>query len=139
MWEVWLKKNFWKIVKLPESSQITREILLHFTEANRSLLHIPGGKIYSLESNKQSSFGLRWRSNIGGQDFVVHWHSGIDWVSLVAQLVKNPSAMRETWVQSLGWEHPGMSLTSRNWLTVYILTAETFIPLLLFNSKNTSF
>ena len=25
-------------------------------------------------------------------------------VSLVAQLVKNPPAMRETWVQSLGWE-----------------------------------
>ena len=23
---------------------------------------------------------------------------------LVAQLVKNPPAMRETWVQSLGWE-----------------------------------
>ena len=26
--------------------------------------------------------------------------------SLVAQLVKNPSAMWETWVQSLGWEDP---------------------------------
>ena len=26
--------------------------------------------------------------------------------SLVAQLVKNPSAMQETWVQSLGWEDP---------------------------------
>ncbi|MDP1340971.1 hypothetical protein, partial [Klebsiella variicola] len=26
--------------------------------------------------------------------------------SLVAQLVKNPPAMRETWVQSLGWEEP---------------------------------
>ena len=26
--------------------------------------------------------------------------------SLVAQLVKNPPAMRETWVQSLGWEDP---------------------------------
>ena len=26
------------------------------------------------------------------------------WVSLVAQLVKNPPAMWETWVQSLGWE-----------------------------------
>ena len=25
---------------------------------------------------------------------------------LVAQLVKNPPAMRETWVQSLGWEDP---------------------------------
>ena len=28
------------------------------------------------------------------------------WASLVAQLVKNPHAMRETWVQSLGWEDP---------------------------------
>ena len=26
--------------------------------------------------------------------------------SLVAQLVKNPPAMRETWVCSLGWEDP---------------------------------
>ena len=26
--------------------------------------------------------------------------------SLVAQLVKNPSAMWETWVRSLGWEDP---------------------------------
>ena len=28
------------------------------------------------------------------------------WTSLVAQLVKNPPAMRETWVRSLGGEHP---------------------------------
>ena len=26
------------------------------------------------------------------------------WASLVAQIVKNPPAMWETWVQSLGWE-----------------------------------
>ena len=26
------------------------------------------------------------------------------WVSLVAQMVKNLPAMRETWIQSLGWE-----------------------------------
>ena len=26
--------------------------------------------------------------------------------SLVPQLVKNPPAMRETWVRSLGWEGP---------------------------------
>ena len=26
------------------------------------------------------------------------------WVYLVAQLVKNPPAIWETWVQSLGWE-----------------------------------
>ena len=28
------------------------------------------------------------------------------WASLVAQLVKNSPAMRETWVQSLDWEDP---------------------------------
>ena len=28
------------------------------------------------------------------------------WASLVAQMVKNPPAMQETWVQSLGWEDP---------------------------------
>ena len=28
------------------------------------------------------------------------------WASLVAQLVKNPSAIQEIWVQSLGWEDP---------------------------------
>ena len=28
------------------------------------------------------------------------------WASLVAQLVKNLPAMRETWVPSLGWKDP---------------------------------
>ena len=28
------------------------------------------------------------------------------WVTLVAQLVKNPPAMQETWIRSLGWEDP---------------------------------
>ena len=28
------------------------------------------------------------------------------WASLVAETVKNPPAMQETWVQSLGWEDP---------------------------------
>ena len=28
------------------------------------------------------------------------------WASLVAQLVKNPPTMRETWVRTLGWEDP---------------------------------
>ena len=40
------------------------------------------------------------------------------WVSLLAQMVKNPPAMQETqemWVQSLGWEDPqeeGMAIHS---------------------------
>ena len=32
--------------------------------------------------------------------------SSIYWASLVAQTVKNPSAMQETWIQYLGWEDP---------------------------------
>ena len=28
------------------------------------------------------------------------------WASLVAQMVKNPLAMQQTWIQSLGWEDP---------------------------------
>ena len=28
------------------------------------------------------------------------------WASLVAQMVKNPRAMRESWDQPLGWEDP---------------------------------
>ena len=35
---------------------------------------------------------------------VLHWAVFYAMLSLVAQTVKNPSAMRETWVQSLGWE-----------------------------------
>ena len=34
------------------------------------------------------------------------------WASLVAQMVKNPPAMQETWVRSLGWEEP---LEERAW------------------------
>ena len=44
-----------------------------------------------------------------------NWHTLIllsfashckDWACLVAQPVKNPPAVWETWVQSLGWEGP---------------------------------
>ena len=28
------------------------------------------------------------------------------WASVLAQMVKNPPAMQETWVRSLGWEDP---------------------------------
>ena len=36
----------------------------------------------------------------------IGYHPSILGLPLVAQLVKNPSAMCETWVQSLGWEDP---------------------------------
>ena len=37
------------------------------------------------------------------------------WASLVAQLVKNPPAMWETWVLSLGWEDPLEKGTATHW------------------------
>ena len=35
-----------------------------------------------------------------------HHATWIDWASLMAQTIKNLPAMRETWVQSVGWEDP---------------------------------
>ena len=44
------------------------------------------------------------------------WLSNIPlWASLVAQTVKNPPAMQETWILSLDWEDPleeGMAIHS---------------------------
>jgi len=37
---------------------------------------------------------------------VIRYSLQYSWASLVAQMVKNPPAMQETWVQSLGWEEP---------------------------------
>ena len=48
------------------------------------------------------SFWDSYNSNVGGFDIVPE----VSGASLVAQLVKNLPAMRETWVRSLGWEDP---------------------------------
>ena len=44
--------------------------------------------------------------NDPNQNYIyTHTHTPT-WASLVAQMVKNLPAMRQTWVQSLGWEDP---------------------------------
>ena len=44
---------------------------------------------------------------VGSQRVGHNWVTSLSfWASLVAQLVKNPSAMWETWFRSLGWEDP---------------------------------
>ena len=46
---------------------------------------------------------LGWgRSTGGGIGYPLQY----PWASLVAKLVKNSPAMRDTWVRSLGWEDP---------------------------------
>ena len=39
-------------------------------------------------------------------NMVIIVNNTVPWASLVAQKVKNPPAMRETWIQPLGWEDP---------------------------------
>ena len=60
-------------------------------------------------ANKQLQLAGKWRwlqnsdLDFGGEFGHAHKESR---ASLVAQLVKNPPAMQETWVRSLGWEDP---------------------------------
>ena len=63
-----------------------------------------------------SSVGKESACNAGGPSLIpgserfpgegISYPLQYSWASLMAQLVKNPSAMWETWVQSLGWEDP---------------------------------
>ena len=46
-----------------------------------------------------------WNVIYGINSFIFQFPIRV-WASPLAQLVKNPPAMRETWVQSLGWEDP---------------------------------
>ena len=45
---------------------------------------------------------LSGRSTVEGIGYPLQY----SWASLVTQLIKNPPAMQETWVQSLFWEDP---------------------------------
>ena len=58
------------------------------------------GKESACNAGDLSSIPGLGRSPGGGRGNPLQY----SWASLVAQTVKNPSAMRETWVQPLGWE-----------------------------------
>ena len=59
---------------------------------------LPSGLLFL----KSTTLGSDLRSKKINQNLHLHHYS----VSLVAQMVKNPPAIRETWVWSLGWEDP---------------------------------
>ena len=60
------------------------------------------GKEPACNAGDPSSIPGSGRSSGEGIGYTLQY----SWVSLVAQLVKNPPAMQETWVRSLGWEDP---------------------------------
>ena len=62
------------------------------------------------------SVGKEWTCNVGDLGLIpglgrspeegIGYLLQYSWASLMAQLVKNPPAMQETWVRSLGWADP---------------------------------
>ena len=65
----------------------------------------PGGSDCKESTCNAGNLGLipeMGRSPGGGHGNLLQY----SWASFVAQLVKNPPAMQETWVRSLGWEDP---------------------------------
>ena len=68
-------------------------------------LSFPGssvGKESACNARDPSSIPGLGRSSGEGIGYPLQY----SWGSLVAQLVKNPLAMQETWIRSLGWEDP---------------------------------
>ena len=80
--------------------------LRDWTELNwtlrRGLPHSSVGKETTCNAGDPSLIPRSGRSAGDGIGYPLQY----SWASLVAQLVNNPSAMQETWDQSLGWEDP---------------------------------
>ena len=76
-----------------------------FSSFSRTIEHFPHssvGKESACNAGDPGSILGSGRSAGEGIGYPLQY----SWALLVAQLVKNPPAMRETWVQSLGWENP---------------------------------
>ena len=73
---------------------------LCYTSFWASLMGFPVGKESDYNAGDPGSVPGLGRSSGEGIGYLLQY----SWASLVAKLVKNLSAMWETWVQSLGWE-----------------------------------
>ena len=60
------------------------------------------GKESTCNAGDRSSIPGSGRSPREGIGYLLQY----SWASFVTQLIKNPLAMRETWIRSLGWEDP---------------------------------
>ena len=67
---------------------------------NRGFPNSSVGKESACNAGDPSSIPGSGRSPGEGKSYSLQY----SWASLVFQLVKNPPAMQETWVRSLGWE-----------------------------------
>ena len=77
-------------------------VLIEVSFITEGFPHSSVGKESTCNAGDPSSIPGLGRSTGEEKGFSLQY----SWASLVAQLVKNPPAMRETWVRSLGREDP---------------------------------
>ena len=98
----WDKKILWRKKMATHSNTLVWDI--PWAEELRGLqsmgLQRVGQALSQLVTNPPASIPGLWRSTGEGIGYPLQY----SWASLVAQLVKDSPAMRETWVWSLGWE-----------------------------------
>ena len=95
----WIRKSLWRRDRLPTP------VFLGFLWDNMVVLGFPGSS-----ASKESTYNAGEPGSIPGSGRSAGEGIGYpfqySWASLGAQMVKNPLAMRETWVWSLVWEDP---------------------------------
>ena len=85
-----------------KESDTTEQFSLHMHPILSGFPHSSDGKESACNAEDPGSIPGSGRSTGEGIGYPFQY----SWASLVAQHVKNPPAMRETWVRSLGWEDP---------------------------------
>ena len=94
-----------KTVALTRRTFVGKVLLLPFNTVPRFVMCFPDitvGKEFTCNAGDPGSIPGLGRTADEGIGYPLQY----SWASLVAQLVKNLSAMWETWVGSLGWEDP---------------------------------
>ena len=86
----------WRIIK---SSKITSLVVWQI----KVTCHMIGGNKNAISWLWYSTKGIAWIESTGEG---ISYPLQSSWAPLAAQLVKNPPAMWETWVWSLGWGDP---------------------------------
>ena len=97
------RRRFFPVLDPALEAELEAGILVQFVEG--TLWGFPGSSVGKESTCSAGDPGLvpeLGRSAGEGIGYPLHY----SWASLVAQLVKNLPAMRETWVLFLGWEDP---------------------------------
>ena len=81
---------------------LPQQFLITFSYNSEALSGSLAGKESACNAGDPGSILVSGRSSGEGIGYPLQY----SWASLVAQLVKNPPAMWETWVRPLGWEDP---------------------------------